>query len=140
MTGQSTILVPIRYPLTAQTTQTLAYAERLAHCQDGEDGRLLVLHVNMIHYNEQRRHHEIRRAIEPLLDRTQFTVSVRRGYLVEEAILDEALAEDVDVIVIGKNQTSLWRRLGRKITGNDPAIAPFLRTHLADETPVKVVG
>lgn len=131
------ILVPIRYPLIAQSTQTLAAAERLA--KEYPSAQLLVLHVNLFQYNERVREAEIHRAIAPLFDGIRFSVSVRQGFLVEEVILDEATKRNVDYIVIGENQRPLWRRLLTRVLRTEPNIAPYLQANASPGVTITTV-
>lgn len=130
------ILVPIRYPLTAQSTQTLEYAGQLVDQYDAT--QLLVLHVNLFQHGQNATSQEIRRAIRPLIDNLPVSVRVCPGFLVEEVIREEAEANHADVIVLGENQKPSWRRFLSRIVGNDPAIATHLRDHTDAE--IEVVG
>lgn len=130
------ILVPIRYPLTAQSTQTLERAGQLV--DDYDDAQLLVLHVNLFQHGQKTTSQEIRRAIGPLVDGHPVAVRVCPGFLVEEVIREEAEANHADIIVLGQNQKPVWRRLVSRLVGNEPAIAAHLRTHTDAE--IEVVG
>lgn len=136
--AMTTILVPIRYPMTAQSTQTLAAAERLAREQS--DPQLLVLHVNLFQYKERVKEAEIRRAVAPLIEDVEFAVSVRRGFLVEEVILDEATERNVDCIVVGTNQRPLWRRVLARALRTEPDIAPYLQANVGPDVAVTTVS
>lgn len=136
MSEPRTILVPIRYPLTARSRQTLEHANRLAGSHD--DAHIYVLHVNLFQNGGTTHKAEITAAIAPFFDDRTPEVLVRRGFLVEEVISAEAAYLDADVIVLGRTRKATWRRLLSRALGNDPAIA----THLRDRTPgtVEVVG
>lgn len=130
------ILVPIRYPLTARSMQTLERAGSIAGEYDA--GRVLVLHVNLVQYDRTSTAQDIHRAIAPLVGDLPVTVSVRRGFLVEEVILEEAEQRGADIIVIGRNQTAPWRQYLSRLLGNDPAVASYLQDHTDAE--IDVVG
>lgn len=130
------ILVPIRYPLTAQSTQTLEHAGHLV--DDYDAAQLLVLHVNLFQHGQNTTSREIRRAIGPLVNDHPVAVRVCPGFLVEEVIREEAEANHADIIVLGQNQKPVWRRLLSRLVGNEPAIATHLRTHTDAE--IEVVG
>lgn len=66
------------------------------------------------------------------------TVSVRRGFLVEGVILDEAEQRGADIIVVGQNQTALWRQYLSRLIGNGPAVASYLQDHADAE--IETVG
>lgn len=131
-----TVLVPIRYPLTAHSTQTLERAGQLVDENDAT--QLLVLHVNLSQRGQTATTQEIRRAIDPLVGDHLVSVHVCSGFLVEEVIREEAETTHADIIVLGQNQKPPWRRLLSRLVGNDPAIA----THLRDNTDaeIEVVG
>ena len=140
MTEHTTILTPIRYPLTAQSTQTLARAEQLASNVDAEQVHLLVLYVNLLHHHDDVQQAEIRQAITPLLDEVPVSVLTRRGFLVEEVILEEARQFEVDCIVIGKNQRARWRRLLTWLLQSEVELASFLQKNTRPDVAVEVVG
>ena len=125
MTDGTTILAIIRYPLTVQSTRTLAHATALARASD--PAALTVLHVNLLQNGDHTEPNEIARAIEPILSDVDPTVTVCRGFLIEEVISGEAERANADIIVLGKDNRSRWRRFLSRLIGNDPAIVPFLR-------------
>lgn len=130
------VLVPIRYPLTAQSTQTL---ERAGHLVDEYDAtQLLVLHVNLFQHGQNTTSREIRQAINPLIGDRPVSVRVCSGFLVEDVICEEADTTRADIIVLGQNQRPSWRQFLSRLVGNDLAI----ETHLRDNTDaeIEVVG
>ena len=127
-TDITTILVPIRYPLTAQSTQTLEYAKQIA--RDHKPSDLRILHVNLIQNNTDARKEEITRAISPLLDEIKSSVSVQRGFLVEEVIFKEGSRVEADIVVLGKNKKPRWRQVLSRAVGNDPAIDRYLQQNI----------
>lgn len=137
MSEQTTILVPIRYPLTEASSRTLTAAERLAI--ERAPAELRVLHVNLFQNNERTKPSEILRAISSVLDEIEATVSTRRGFMVEEVILAEARAINADVVVVGENQKAAWRRFLSRIAGNTPDIGSFLRQNIGSEIEIKEV-
>jgi nucleotide-binding universal stress UspA family protein len=137
MTESTTILVPIRYPLTDQSAQTLAAAGRLAHDHAPADLRLL--HVNLYQIGDTTKTSELTRAISSTLDGVEASVTTRQGFLVEEEILAEATQIDADIIVVGATQQATWRRLLRRLLGTDPAVGAFLREHATNDIEIKEV-
>lgn len=125
--NQTTILVPIRYPLTDESSNTLAAAGRLAHDRGPAD--LRVLHVNLLQTAGDIQTTELTRAISAVLDGVDASVSTRRGFLVEEVILEEAMEINADVIVIGAKQKATWRQLLSRVVGNEAAVGSFLRAN-----------
>jgi len=121
------ILVPVRYPLNENSVTTLREAVRLAR-ERGAD--LTVLHVDLFHDGKNVSRRDLELAVEEEvggLENVSYVVC--RGLLVEETILEEAAAEDADVVVIGSGQAGRWRRMLRRVT-DDPDIERFLQTEL----------
>ncbi|WP_433623891.1 universal stress protein [Halomicrococcus sp. NG-SE-24] len=119
----SRVLVPVRYPLSAHSKRTLASAIDLA---DERDADLTVLHVNLYHRGDDVTRRDLKRGVERVSDRfARVRFVVREGFLVEETILEEIVATDADVVVIGRKQVGRWRRAIRRIIG-DPDIEAFL--------------
>lgn len=121
------VVVPVRYPLTRHSRGTLEEAVAIAEAEAAE---LTVLHVNL--YQESRRvtRTELKEAVQRTMGRLPRTrYVVRRGFMVEQAILDEIAAEDADIVVIGGKQVSRWRRSLRKLLG-EPDIEAFLKREL----------
>jgi len=86
------VVVPVRYPLTAHSAATLREGVRVA---DERDADLRVLHVDLFQQGGGVSRQDLKRAVERRigrLDRARY--AVRRGFLVEETILEEAVAED----------------------------------------------
>jgi len=117
------VVVPVRYPLSEQSRETLAEAIRIA---EEEDAPLTVLHVNLYQNNRSVTRSQLKRAVEREFGRLpNVRYTVRSGLLVEESILEEIAAEEADVVVIGKNQASRWRKMIRRLV-DDPDIERFL--------------
>jgi nucleotide-binding universal stress UspA family protein len=118
-----TVVVPVRYPLSEHSRETLAEAIRVA---EERDATLVVLHVNLYQDNGRVTRSELKDAVESAfgyLPNTRY--AVRGGLLVEETILEEVVAEDADVVVIGQKQHSRWRSMIRRLV-DDPDIETFL--------------
>lgn len=125
-------MIPIRYPLTDASIRTLKHASELAKSDNISD--VYVLHINIFQNGENFNRYEISRAISPFFEDCNPTVVTRNGFLVEKAIATEALDLGADIIVIGKNQNSTWKRILSKIFGNNPDVGSYLR----ERTPAKV--
>ena len=128
------VVVPVRYPLTRHSKATLSEALRVA---DERDAELTVLHVDLYQNSHEITRTGLKRAVERefgSLPNVRYVV--RKGFLVEETILDEVAAEDADVVVIGAKQASRWRRMLRKVF-SDPDVEAFLREKL-DATVITV--
>lgn len=131
---ETTILVPIRYPLTDDSARTLAEAGRIADEQSPVE--LVVIHVDRFQNNEATKAVELTRAISSVLDDVDAGVVTRRGFFVEEVILEEAEVLEADVVVLGADGTPRWRRLFRRVLGNDPAVGAYLRDELTDDVEI----
>lgn len=121
------VLVPVRYPLSKHSERTLSAAVDIAK---ERGGALSVLHVNLYQDGGNVTRSELKAAAERVVDVDVHTrYVVRPGFLVEETILDEAAAEDADVVVIGTKQAGRWRRMLRRLF-DDPDVDAYLREHL----------
>ncbi|MFC7175808.1 universal stress protein [Halosegnis marinus] len=129
------VIVPVRYPLSEHSRNTLAEALDIAREHDAD---LTVLHVNLYQNDGRVSRRELRRAVEGefgALERARYVV--RQGFLVEETILDEVVGEGADFVVIGRKQASRWRRMVRSLV-DDPDVESFLRGEL--DAKVVTVG
>ena len=133
-TERTTILVPIRYPLTDESARTLGVAGRLA--QRNAPADLRVLHVNLYQSGRNTKTMELTRAISSTLDGVEADVSTRRGFLVEEVILEEATELGADTIVVGRNQQPLLRRLVSRVFGSEPDVSSFLLANTNDSVEI----
>lgn len=121
------VVVPVRYPLSDHSRETLAEAIHLA---EEEDATLTVLHVDLYQNAKRVTRSQLKRAVEEEFGRlSNARYAVRQALLVEEAILEEAAAESADIVVIGKKQASRWREMIRRLI-DDPDIEGFLRQEL----------
>lgn len=128
------ILVPVRYPLTEDSRSTIDCALELKEKEeaenDAESVKLVVLHVDLFQESGEVSREELRREVESEFAVGDVSYVVRRGFLVEETILDEAANQGVDVIVIGKTRSGKLRRTLRRLVRNDPDIESYLRKNL----------
>lgn len=127
------VVVPVRYPLSENSERTLRRAVEVANERDAD---LTVLHVNPYQSSRKVTRTDLKKEVERRvgkLDSTRYVV--RRGFLVEESILEEVAAEEADVVVIGRKQVSRWRRSLRSLLG-EPDIGAFLEGELNCELVV----
>ena len=121
------VVVPVRYPLTAHSKSTLAEAIRVSTDRGAE---LSVFHVDLYQDSNGVTRTDLKRAVEAAFGELETArYVVRRGFLVEETILEEIAAENADIVVIGSKQASQWRRMLRKLL-SDPDIDTYLREKL----------
>lgn len=121
------VVVPVRYPLTKHSRATLEAAIDVAA---ERDGALTILHVDLYQNGKRVSRADLKRSTERAFGSIpNARYVVRRGFLVEETILDEVAAEGADVVVIGSKQVGRWRRMLRKIV-DGPDIDEYLRRNL----------
>ena len=136
------ILVPVRYPLTKNSRSTVERALELRreaeHENDAEVPELVLLHVDLFQNEGDVSRNQLRREVEREFKTGDASYVVRKGFLVEEAILDEAARQDADTIVVGRTRSGKLRRALRRLVGNDPDIEKFLRKNL--DVRIEVVG
>ena len=121
------VVVPVRFPPSSHSAATLREAARVAEERDAD---LTILHVDLYQRSGDVSRSDLKRAVEERigrLDRARYVV--RRGFLVEETILEEVVAGEADVVVIGSKQAGRWRRMVQKLL-SDPDIDSFLRGEL----------
>ena len=128
MTGQ-TLLVPIRVPLTDAGRHTVRHA--IEHATSLGGAHLYVLHVNVVHDGDRVSRADLQRSVEaefgPLEDASYH---VRQSFLLEEAILDEAIQQDVDAVIIGRSRRRRLRRILEHRLDLSVDLESFLGQHL----------
>lgn len=123
----SLVVVPVRYPLSKHSKATLREALRIAEERDAD---LTVLHVDLFHDASSVSRAALKRAVESecgRLDRARYVI--RRGFLVEETIMDEVAAEHADVVVIGSKQAGRFRRMLNRMF-ESPDVGTYLDEQL----------
>jgi nucleotide-binding universal stress UspA family protein len=121
------VVVPVRYPLSDHSKATLATAIDIAA---DREANLTVLHVNQYQNGQRATRADLKSAVEREFGRLANTrYTVRNALLVEETLLDEIVAEDADVVVIGKKQAGRWRAMIRRLV-DDPDVEDYLRNEL----------
>lgn len=121
------VVVPVRYPLSKHSRATLAEAIDIA---EEHDAALTILHVDLYQNSRNVTRADLKRATEREFGSLPWArFVVRKGFLVEETILEEVAAEEADIVVIGSKQASRWRRAVRKLL-DDPDVESYLRDKL----------
>lgn len=122
-------LVPIRYPLEAQSVRTLKRAIELA--ADHADAHLYILHVNLLYQDEHVERGDLVREVEREFGTlANATYHVRNAFLLEEAILYEAVQQDAAYVVIGTDTKARWRQILTDRLDLDVDLETFLQHHL----------
>ncbi|RJX49924.1 hypothetical protein [Halonotius pteroides] len=113
-----TTLVSVRYPLTADSYRTIQRGRELT--DDG--GSLIVLHISLLQNGE--------RATRSELGEIGAHYIVRQGYVLEEAIIDEAARQNADRVLVGKTKRGRFRRWAGQLLGLYPDLEAALTEHL----------
>jgi len=122
------VVVPVRFPPSSHSEATLREAAKVAEDRDAD---LTVLHVDLYQNSGGVSRGDLKRAVEQRigrLDRARYVV--RRGFLVEETIL-EIVAEGADVVVIGSKQAGRWRRMVRSSSPTPTSTRTFATSSTA---------
>lgn len=121
------VVVPVRYPLSKHSHDTLEIGAAIARERSAE---LTVLHVNLYQNGGRITRRDLKSAVKRAvgtLPPTRYVV--RDGFFVEESILDEVANEAADVVVIGREEASRLRQLVRRLR-DEPDIERYLRKRL----------
>lgn len=132
--GPKRVLVPIRDPSTPPSKRTLDQAKSLVTT----DGELIIVHVCLYHNDDRTRWVDLYQSVSTYLEDIDASYIVRRGFSVEDAILEEAVGNNVDHIVVGKNAQPGWRQAIQRLFGSKPDIVADLSERAS--CTVDVVG
>ena len=122
----TTTLVSVRYPLTADSYRTIQRGRELT--DDG--GSLIVLHISLLQNGERATRSELQAAVEDELGEIGAHYIVRQGYVLEEAIIDEAARQNADRVLVGKTKRGRFRRWVGQLLGLYPDLEAALTEHL----------
>ncbi|MFQ3474936.1 universal stress protein [Halonotius sp. F2-221B] len=122
----STTLVTVRYPLTADSHRTIERG--LAGHADGDS--LIVLHVSLLQNGDRISRGTLQAAVEAEFGEIPAHYVVRRGYVLEEAIVDEAARQNADHVLVGKSKRGRLRRWLGRLLGLYPDIEAELTKNL----------
>ena len=107
----ATTLASVRYPLNDDSHRTIQRG--LEYLTDDGDS-LIVLHVTLLQNSDKLSRDELRAAVETEFGEIPAHYVVRRGYVLEEAIIDEAARQNADRVLVGKTKRNrIRRRLGQ---------------------------
>lgn len=133
--SEPTLLVPINYPLEKSPKQTVQAAIDLADRLG--DAHLYFLHVNLVHAGKPVKK---RRFVDALTNEfgplEDASYHIREASFLEEAILNEAIQEDVEYVIIGRDRKSRWRQRLADYLNSDVNLETYLATHLDAELVV----
>jgi len=120
----TTTLVSVRYPLTADSHRTI---ERGLEAHDDGDS-LIVLHISLLQNGDRISRGDLQAAVEAEFGEIPAHYVVRRGYVLEEAIVDEAARQNADHVLVGKTKRGRFRRRLGQLLG----LYPDLEAELAE--------
>lgn len=130
----STTLVSVRYPLTADSHRTIRRG--VDHLEDDGDS-LIILHVRLIQNGDKLTRRALREAVEREVGAIPAHYVVRQGYVLEEAIIDEAARQRADRVIVGKTKRGRIRRRFGQLLGLYPDLETELERNLS--TTLEVV-
>lgn len=122
----STTLITVRYPLTADSHRTI---ERGLEGHEDSDS-LIVLHVSLLQNGDRISRGTLQAAVEAEFGEIPAHYVVRRGYVLEEAIIDEAARQNADHVLVGKSKRGRLRRSIGRLLGLYPDIEAELAKNL----------
>ena len=128
----TTTLVSVRYPLTADSYRTIQRGRELT--DDG--GSLIVLHISLLQNGERATRSELQAAVEDELGEIGAHYIVRQGYVLEEAIIDEAARQNADRVLVGKTKRGRFRRWVGQLLGLYPDLEAALTENLGTRLEV----
>jgi nucleotide-binding universal stress UspA family protein len=121
------VVVPVRYPLSETSRRTL---ERAVEIADERDADLTVLHVDLYQEPGTVTRTELRSAVVGFVgDVPRARYVVRKGFLVEETILEETASEGADAVVIGDRQQGRFRKMLTRVF-DGPEVDRYLEERL----------
>jgi nucleotide-binding universal stress UspA family protein len=128
----TTTLVSVRYPLTDDSHRTISRG--LDHTA-GDDS-LIVLHVALLQNGDSITREELRAAVEAEFGELPAHYVVRQGYVLEEAIVDEAARQSADRVIVGKTKRGRIRRRLGQLFGLYPDLEAELEATLSTSLEV----
>jgi nucleotide-binding universal stress UspA family protein len=126
------VLIPVRYPLTPVNERAIRRGLDLVAGHD--DPELMIFHLNEIQTDRRIGREKLRNAVESVFDGIEASYIVRDGFLVEEAVLEEAIRLEVDLIVLSGERQRRWRRILESVLDIDANPECFIR----DKTGIEV--
>ncbi len=128
------VLVPVRQPLTDDNRAALQRGRSLIEGHD--DAELLVLAVNLVHRDDDADRAAVRESVEAALGEVAASYAVRAGISFEEAIVDEAVRQDVDHVVLTERRRGALEQALARVLGGEVDLAARLGEQLGAEIHV----
>lgn len=119
------VLVPIRYPPSEHSFRTIDRGVEIISEDEDNDGELILLHVNLTQEARRVTRTQLRSAVIQRLSDVSAYFVVRSGFVLEEAIVDEAVNQGVDQVIIGASKPRWIQRKVASLIGirHDLAVA-----------------
>ena len=130
----TTTLVSVRYPLSEDGRRTIQRG--LDYVSDDDDS-LIILHVTLLQNGSKLTRQQLRGAVEGEFGEIPAHYVVRQGYVLEEAIIDEAARQNADRVIVGKTKRGRIRRRIGQLFGLYPDLETELKATLS--TTLEVV-
>ena len=130
----TTTLVSVRYPLSEDGRRTIQRG--LDYVSDDDDS-LIVLHVTLLQNSSKLNRQQLRKAVEDKFGEIPAHYVVRQGYVLEEAIIDEAARQNANRVLVGKTKRGRLRRRLGQLFGLYPDLEAELKATLS--TTLEVV-
>ncbi|MFC6864401.1 universal stress protein [Halomicroarcula sp. GCM10025817] len=129
-----TVLIPVRYPLTDRNKRAIEKGLELV--ADESDPELLIVYVNRLYKDDRIPRSTLRETVEAEFGTIPAHYVVRDGFLYEEAVLDEAIRQQVDHIVLSERRRAAWQQLLREAFDFEVDLESFLSKQLDVEIHV----
>lgn len=110
------VCVPIRYPPSDASRATL---ERAVEVATDEDAMLAVVHIDLYQKDRDVTQNQLERTVRRTVDVPRDTrFVIRKGFIVEEAILETVVELEADAVVLGSKQQRGFRRIANMMFPN----------------------
>lgn len=122
------VLVPVRFPLTDRNKRALEHA--LSLIDDDPMASVKVLYLNSFVNDEHVTRRDLRTAVEREYGEVRADYITRDGFLIEEAVLEEASREEITHVVISEARQRKWVDSLLKLLDMSGDIESYLRANL----------
>jgi len=128
------VLVPVRFPLIDRNKRALKHA--LSLIEDDPMASVTILHLNSLPADEHVTRRDLRTAVEREFGAVRADYVIRDGFLVEEAILEEANRDEITHVVISEARRKTWVDSLLELLDVSVDIESYLRSNLDIELVV----
>ncbi|MFC4552289.1 MULTISPECIES: universal stress protein [Halorussus] len=128
------VLIPVRFPLTDRNKRALERA--LSLIDDDPMALVTVLHLNSHPDDERVTRRDLRTVVEREYGDVRADYITRDGFLIEEAVLEEASREEITHVVISEARRRKWVDSLLELLDVSVDIESYLRANLDIELVV----